>query len=288
MVWAIGTGFGRSDVPVVALAAGLSLLAVAPAPLGSGDRALYAVETSATPEMVDFAETLKQARAAAPAGTAVLVVGSALSIHQQLWAPLTAGGAFFYDDWLWFWQPHHAGAEGPTTDGLLPAPSTLTREYLEHHAIGAVAVTGAEMAVAAASPDLEHTYSGEFGVYQAYAVRSPLKIVSLPGARDTEVVVGRERLHARGTSTGGQATVRHNWYPRWRARVDGCAAAVSRTTDGYMKVAVPAGEIDLELSYGRDLVDWLSYAAAAFGCLVAGWMVFTGTRDDEARQMPRD
>ena len=100
---------------------------------------------SARPEQADLEEAIRAADEAAAPGTALLVLGSALSWHQQLWAPLWTERPLFYDNWLWYWHPNHAGTPG--YDFLAghhyPDPErTLERDYLARHGIGAVVVTG--------------------------------------------------------------------------------------------------------------------------------------------------
>lgn len=277
--WGMGPTRGNPDVLPLAAAAGLSILAVAPEPFGLTNRALYFVQTSAVPQMADFAETVQHARDAAPAGTALLVLGSGFSTHQQLWAPLVVRGPFYYDDWLWFWQPHPVGPDVATTEVLDPVNGpALSREYLEHHGIGAVAVSGEAKTVAALSPDLVRRYSGPSGVYDAYEVRSPRKVISWPGGENIEVTLATERLEARGGSSGGVARISHNWFPRWRATVNGAPVDINRAADGYMTVPVPAGEVQLEITYSRDLLDWSCWAAAAAGWLLAGSMLLRRER----------
>ncbi|MCC2629658.1 MAG: hypothetical protein K0S14_3308, partial [Thermomicrobiales bacterium] len=70
---------------------------------------LYSVAMSARPEQADLQAAIRAADEAAAPGTALLVIGSALSWHHQLWAPLWTERPLFYDNWLWYWHPDHAG-----------------------------------------------------------------------------------------------------------------------------------------------------------------------------------
>ena len=73
---------------------------------------LYSVAMSAQPEQADLEAAVRAADEAATPGTALLILGSALSWHQQLWAPLWTERPLFYDNWLWYWHPDHAGTPG--------------------------------------------------------------------------------------------------------------------------------------------------------------------------------
>jgi hypothetical protein len=266
----------------------LALTVVWPAPLiPEEQRSLWEVDRSAQPEMVDFISAVQGARAAAPQGTAVLVLGSAIGRHQQLWAPLFAAGPFFYDDWMWYWHGSHVGAYDPCCETAYPwSGSALQRSYLDRHAIGAVAVTGDAYESAGTSPELEFRQSSPFGMYDVYAVRGATPIVTWPGLTPRETNFELEQLRAAGESTGGTATIRHNWHPRWRAAVNGAAVPITRTSDGYMAVQVPAGDVRLQLEYRRDAVDWLGLAAAAAGWLLAIYLCMAQYRGSPAAVRP--
>jgi uncharacterized membrane protein YfhO len=67
--------------------------------------------------------------------------------------------------------------------------------------------------------------------------------------------------------------VRHNWFPRWEATVNGARAAVTQTADGYMTVEAPEGLIRLDLRYRVDWVDWMARGASAAGLGALLWML---------------
>ena len=77
---------------------------------------------SARPEQADLQVAIRAADEAAAPGTALLVLGSALSWHQQLWAPLWTERPLYYDNWLWYWHPDHAGTPGYAFPGRAPLP----------------------------------------------------------------------------------------------------------------------------------------------------------------------
>jgi hypothetical protein len=141
---------------------------------------LYPVLTSAHPEQVDFEAAVRAADAGAAPGTALLVIGSVLSWHQQLWAPLWTNRPLFYDNWLWFWHPDHAGTPGyafPAGHHYPDPEATLDPVYLARHGIGGVVIAGPAAATAAASPWLRLVR--ETGVYAAYAVIDPVTTVTV-------------------------------------------------------------------------------------------------------------
>src|SRR5262249_16984377 len=119
---------------------------------------LYPITMSGQSVQADFARAINDADAAAKPGTALLVLGSALSWHQPLWAPLWTARPLVYDNWLWFWHPFHFGTPGYVFENgnAYPDPEeTLRPEYLAHHGIGAVVVTGTVRGTAARAPGLQ-------------------------------------------------------------------------------------------------------------------------------------
>ncbi|MEY2457330.1 MAG: hypothetical protein QOK06_2424 [Acidimicrobiaceae bacterium] len=77
--------------------------------------------------------------------------------------------------------------------------------------------------------------------------------------------------HLRFEATSSEpvvVTVAVAWSPKWKAAVDGRRADVTRTTDGLMQVALPAGSSTLELRYEQDGWDRLGLALTVM-CLGA-------------------
>src|SRR5918993_663633 len=146
---------------------------------------LYSVAMSAQPEQADLQMAILVADEAATPGTALLVLGSALSWHQQLWAPLWTQRPLYYDNWLWYWQPEHVGTPGYVflAGHHYPDPErTLDRDYLDRHGIGAVIVTGAVRAAATGSPLLHPLRQGS---YDAYTVIDPVTTLTFGDENST-------------------------------------------------------------------------------------------------------
>lgn len=284
-------------VPVVAV---LLLLAVYVAPAGAAPpepaipppptRGLYPVVDTVAPAQADLRAAITAADAAAAPGTALLVLGSARSWHQRLWAPLWTDRPLFYDNWLWYWQPRHAGPPGYAfaLGHAYPDPAlALAPDYLARHGIGAVMVTTtgsfADTKIAAeAAPGLRRIRAG---IYDAYAVRAPTTIVTVAGRNAAGIAVGHGRIVADVDGEGGEALVRRNWFPRWRATVDGAAAPVERTEEGYMRVGVPPGADRIELVYAVDAVDWVGRGAGGAGvAVVLGLVAGPGGRRRRATE----
>ncbi|HEU0114549.1 MAG TPA: hypothetical protein VFQ80_07730, partial [Thermomicrobiales bacterium] len=241
-------------------------------------RGLYPVAQSARPQQASLEAAVRAADAAAPPGTALLVLGSALSWHEQLWSPFWTERPLFFDDWLWYWQPHHYGTPGyrPELGNNYPDPlATLDLDYLRHHGIGAVVATGPAAAAAASSPNLTPLVNGDYG---AWRVRQPTTVVTLAG-ENADVTFGNGALTAAGESGGGVAVIRRNWFPRWSATINGRLVAITRTTDNYMTVPIPPGTVRLELRYGVDPLDWLARALSLIGAaVVLGAFAIAGRR----------
>jgi hypothetical protein len=256
------------EVALAALGVAIVIVYVA-APISAipvSDRGLVKLPTIAQPGIADLQTAVKEANSRAPRGTAILVIGTTLSWHDQLWAAQSTDRPLFFNDWLWYWQTKNYGDYDPTKEHDYPDPTTaLTAGYFSHHGIGAVVVHGAAQAAAAQSPLLSSIGQG---IYDVYLVSNPVGIVTMGGANASSFSISSDRITATGTSGGTPILVRRNWFPRWKATVNGKPAAVTETSDGYMTVAAPPGQVDLELRYVVDRWDWIARVLAALGVLL--------------------
>jgi hypothetical protein len=233
---------------------------------------LYPVEMSGQPQQADLAAAVRAADGAAVPGTALLVLGSALSWHQQLWAPLWTERPLMYDNWLWFWSPLHAGTPGYAFQAghHYPDPELALRpDFLRRHGVGAVIVTGVARETAAASPDLQPLLGG---TYDAYIVREPTTVVSAPDRALLPVAYQNETITAEAASTATTFLARVNWFPRWTATVDGLEAAMVRRADGYIDVRGQQPGRSLRLAYEVQPLDWLARGLALSGLFLAFWL----------------
>jgi hypothetical protein len=229
---------------------------------------LQTVPTSAQAPVGDLERAVKAADASAEPGTSILILGSVLSWHEPLDATNWSDRRFFYDDWLWYWQKLHYGDYNPEIEHAYPVDtSTLNPTYLQTHAIGAVIVADVagqqNRSIAARSPLLSQVSTGAW--YDVYTVNSPTPIVTAGTAPATDIKVTNQSITATGTSDGSPIVVRQNWFPRWQATVNGESTKITRRSDGYMEIAVPAGDYDLRIEYVVTKLDWLGRI-----CFVAG------------------
>ncbi|MCC7023865.1 MAG: hypothetical protein IT338_13670 [Thermomicrobiales bacterium] len=235
---------------------------------------LYAVATSATPQQADLHEAVNVANEQAEPGTAILILGSALSWHQPLWAPLWTTRPLYYDNWLWYWRPDHAGTPGYlfAAGNHYPDPErTLDPDYLARHGIGAVVVTGPVQPFARVASTLRPLRQG---IYDVYLVRDPVTTVTFGDRNAAASTYDNHRVTARSPEPGTPIVARVNWHPRWQAIVDGRQAALIRREDGYMEIAGAADGRDLTLVYAVQPLDWIGRALALAGLLaLAGSMV---------------
>ncbi|MFL5760811.1 MAG: hypothetical protein ACJ789_13885 [Thermomicrobiales bacterium] len=230
------------------------------------DRGLYKLSSTARPELAELRQAVKAADAAAPPGTALLVLGTNVSWHDGLWSPMWSDRPFFYDDWLWYWQTRNYGDYNPTTEHAYTRDdSTINHDYFEHHGIGAVVVTGEASTAAAASPLLE---SISKGTYNVYVVRDPTTIVTFDGQNARTSQIGNEEISANGEGAAGMVTVRRNWFPRWSATVNGKPAPISQTKDGYMTIPISDGDTAVNLRYVVDRWDWVARGMSFAGFAV--------------------
>jgi hypothetical protein len=230
---------------------------------------LYPIEMSAQPQQAELAAAIRATDAAMTAGTALLVLGSDLSWHQQLWAPLWTERPLFYDNWLWFWHPLHSGTPGYdfAAGHHYPDPDmALDRDYLERHGIGGVVVTGAARAAAAAARDLQPL---QRGTYDAYLVRDPSTIVATAEQQLLPTTIEWDQVDAVSTAPTQSFLVRTNWFPRWSAYVDGREASTTRRPDGYIEVRGDEPGKSLRLIYSVQPLDHVARFLALLGVLFA-------------------
>ena len=225
----------------------------------------------------DFLSAVRTADERVPGEGAMLILGSALSWHQQLWAPTETDRPLFYNDFLWYWHRLHQGPYDYRQGNAYRAANvgqTLEDDYLREHGIEVVLVTSnAFKDDAAVAPTLELV---ESGLYDVYRVRVPAPIVRFAGGETQSVDLSNGEITAAGASTGGEAKIARNWYPRWRAEVNGEQVPITRTDDGYMSVPIPAGQVELKLVYGVDRWDWLGRVLMVLGGLAIAAVAMTG------------
>jgi hypothetical protein len=226
---------------------------------------LYPVVTSATPQQADLEAAVRAADAAALSGTALLIVGSALSWHQPLWAPLWTQRPLYYDDWLWYWHPYQAGTPGyrPAAGNAYPDPeNTLDRRYLAEHGIGAVVVTGNVRNVAARSPLLQPIRQG---IYDAYLVRDPVTTVTFGTANAKQENNRGQQLAAQAATAQIPVIARVNWFPRWSGSASFESLSLTRRNDGYIEVDSQSSLNMIALTYNVQGPDWLARGLAVTG-----------------------
>ncbi len=252
-------------------------------------RGVFPVDRSGTPAFGFLQQVLRLADRAAPPETAILVAGTPTRDRPQLWAPVVLDRLFFYDDWMWYWQTRHRGPYDATRAARYDPErigEIFTRDYLERNAISAVVAAPSVQPMADTAPALRREFGGTYGLY---LVRDPVTVVTFGGHPAASVVVENERIVARGPSPGGVALIRRNWFPRWRATVNGRTVPIEQTEDGYMTVDVPAGDVDLDLRYRLDAIDRIGRVLMALGVVGVSLMATTrrrSVRAEPARAVP--
>jgi hypothetical protein len=232
------------------------------------DQGLVRAGTMADPAIADLRSAVRAADAEAPDNTAILILGSTVSWHDQFWSVIWSDRLFYYDDWLWYWQREHVGDYDPKTEHAYPDDaSTIDPEYLAAHGIGAVIVTGQAQAAAASAPFLDHVRTGS---YDVYPVRDPSSLATLDGA-NLDTTRSHDDITVTGIAAGGTVTIRENWFPRWRASVDGTEIPVVHRADGYMDITVPVGSERMVVTYSETGLDWIARLIAFASAL--SWIV---------------
>ncbi|MEZ4500670.1 MAG: hypothetical protein R2839_11485 [Thermomicrobiales bacterium] len=233
----------------------------------ASDRTTSDLVTTGNTAFAELREQVELADQTAEPGTAILVLGNVISWHDQLWSPQWSDRRFFYDDWLWYWQTDHYGAYDPLTSHAYDQDaSTLTSEYLSRHGIGAVIVTGEAADAARTSPLLQLVREGRWSLY---LVASPVTIVTTGEINLSAVEITGQQIVGVADQPSTEFAIRHNWFPRWSATVDGQPATISKTDDGSMRVEAGQPGETVKVSYRVDGWDWLGRLALLVGVLIA-------------------
>lgn len=255
-------------------------------------RGLPATPTTGTSAYADFLDAVRTADARTPAGQSMLVLGTVIgdpidlggtaiswNWHGNLLAPTETTAPLLYNDWLWDWHQGHAGTPGYNFDNghFYPDPANaLEASYLREHGVGTVVVTDVATAqlvagvpnpnpreAARSNPNL--TLLATFGAWDAYTVNAPTPLVTDGDAAPSRIAMGNGRIEATFDDGSGQIAIRQNWFPRWKATVNGESVPVERASDGTMTVAAPSGRVDLTLVYVVTAWDWVARIAAGIG-----------------------
>ena len=122
----------------IAIVALLLYVVLDSTPVPESDRGMYPVLQTGESYFLDQQDAVELADDQAEPGTAILVLGSMLSWHDQFWSFQWSDRPFFFNDWLWYWQKDHFGQYDPDPQHAYPdLASTLSPEYLQTHGIGA-------------------------------------------------------------------------------------------------------------------------------------------------------
>jgi hypothetical protein len=231
------------------------------------------MHTTGVQEFAEFTSAIETANDLRPDGTAILVVGDQNSWwHEQLWAPSVEDGAYYYDDWMWYWHPDRPGPYNYDAGHFFPSPAQVfNADWLAANGVSVLVVTNTT-----GTPDPRHAAAGnplfEFrqtiGYWDVYTVRDVVPIVTNGGVQPVTSSFESGRIGATFENASGEIQVRHNWYPRWTAFADGEEVPVRRTDAGTMTITVPDGTHEVELRYAVTGIDWLGRFAAVAGILL--------------------
>ena len=234
----------------------LAYIVVAGSSVPASDRALYPVLNTNDLYMLEQQRAIELAHARAGPGTAILVLGSVLSWHDQFWSIEWSERSFYFNDWLWYWQKDLAGEYDPNSEHVYPNPaSTLDPAFLSGQGIGAVVTTGTASDAARTMAGLE--LISESASYSVFLVRDPTPIITADGADTTEIAIQNQRFSATVSEPSTTFQIRRNWFPRWTATVDGHPAKITKDENGFMTVTSAVPGTQVEVVYGVDGWDWL-------------------------------
>ncbi len=261
------------------------------APLPAADlTAPPALHTTGVIEFAQFTEVIDAANALRPDGTAMLVVGDQNSWwHEQLWAPSVDDGAYYYDDWMWYWHPDRPGPYTFEAGNSFPSPAQVFNpEWLGANGVSVLAVTN----MTAANPDPRHAaadspyfeFQQSIGYWDIYTVRDIVPIVTNGDVAPVSSTFASGEITATFEGASGEIQIRHNWYPRWTAFADGEEVPVTRTDSGTMTISVPDGTREVVLRYGVTGLDWVARLAAVVGVALLG-VVLAGVAERAMRSL---
>jgi hypothetical protein len=231
-------------------------------------RGLPDVVTTDQPAFAGIVQSLAEFEQLTGPDERPLVAGSPIDVHGSFWVPALSGRSVFHVDWIWYWR------ELPQSDRtqLADWSSGLELPFLRRHGLTLVLIDGGftwMRQLAAEKPYLAPVYSPPAGGFALYRVAPDPRyggLVSVPSGRVERVTVARERVEASvQLDVAGPVTVHVNAFPGWRAQVNGSAAPIRRSPDGYMLVDVQAGDATIVVTYGTEPAVWLGRLLAGMG-----------------------
>jgi hypothetical protein len=257
---------------VASVSIALALVGLPVSLVPNDQRGLPEVVTTDQPAFAAIMESLTMFQQVTGPGERPLVAGSPIDVHGSFWVPALSGRSVFHVDWIWYWR------ELPQSDRtqLADWSSGLDLPFLRRHGLTLVLIDAGftrMRQLAAEKPYLAPIYSPQAGGFALYRVApDPRHVgwVSVPSGRVDRVSVARARVEASvRLDVAGPVTVHVNDFPGWQARVNGSAAPIRRSADGYMLVDVPAGDATIVVTYETEPVVWLGRVLAGIGIVAS-------------------
>ncbi len=235
----------------------LAYIFIAGSPVPESDRALYPVANTGDRYMLEQQRAVELADEQAAPGTAILVLGSMLSWHDQFWSIEWSERPFYFNDWLWYWQKDLAGEYDPTSEHVYPDPATtLDPAFLAGQGIGAVVATGAASDAARTLASIGARLRRLRPITSTSCATQPRSSPQTALKRPRSAF-RTSRFDATVSEASSNFEIRRNWFPRWTATVDGQPADDSKDENGFMTVTSAVPGTRIELIYGVDGWDWL-------------------------------
>lgn len=264
------------DVAAVSVVAVFLLTPVST--LSDAERGLPSLETTDQPTFTAIARSAAAYEVASTPLDRPLIIGSPLSEHASFWIPALTGSNAFHAAWIWYWKtPDFADQTR-----IANIESALAIDFLRRHALTMVLVAtndSENLDLVRSIPHLALIDSGETGGYAIFRVQDPGPSVRGPVAVSsgevTSLDLSRERLLAGiQTPQATEARVAIAVYPAWQATVNGQESPIRRSDDGYMLINIPAGDVELALTYTVARAVWLGRVLTLLGALLlAGTLV---------------
>ncbi len=271
------TGLATSAVALV-------LLLHPQVPLDLSQRGLPLEQTTDQPAFTAIARSALLVNAFTTAADKPLILGNnMISWHDSFWIPALTGSNVYHNDWLWFWRTTEYGAQELMYDNF----AALDSSFLYRHGLTVVLIDANDTALIARAEShdyLERLDAGTPGGYALYRVVGPLAppngyVIPDYGTVD-DLSVQPEAITATITSAQPQLVrVIVNDFPRWQAQIDGQPAPITPTADGYISLALPAGQHTITVRYTTSTANWLGRALVTLGLLtIVGIVVWRTLR----------
>jgi hypothetical protein len=162
------------------------------------------------------------------------------------------------------------------------SPAESADDLAEVGVTDVVTITVETAKVLASSPRFHEVWAAApiaiFAVLQSAGEPAPAELITAVSSLSAKLVAGGAGhdvidVNAPVATTASLAIA---WSPKWRASLDGKAVPLTKSSQGLLQVAVPAGRHRLVVRFQRDLADYVGTAISLVTLL--GLVAYVGRR----------